>query len=827
MLEQKKLIARMARTHIHKLCITLLLALLQAVAFANTAENDTVFVYLKNGGVAGHPATTLAAEPLLSDSTLAIPLINGDSCIYHAYEYDSISSIAPEYPTMTSFGFSRRDNSNIFNDISIAPAAEMHAKSYSIGKYLTPEFTLSDDAAFAFVDKIPQESGKSRHSFTNGITYCVAYPGCYCVSLTKSGGSYTRSLEPLGNRYAVTLEWAAEIIPRIDIEIEDEMSVISKNYYLDANFKVTGNGMCDDFASSVQIKGRGNTTWQYPKKPYRLKFDEAVTPFGLKEGKNWVLLANYQDGSALCNAIAMKLGELVKAPYTNHIVPVELYINGEYQGHYNFTESIGISKNSVDIDEEKGCMLEIDNNYDEMYKFITDNYKLPVMVREPDLSDYISSGNGTINNADSVKLGKIMDSFRNFEQKVYEGKDYDDCVDMGAFARFMFVNYLVRNTELLWPKSVYLWKEDAASPDSKFVFGPIWDFDWSFGYNVASKYFVNGRTGTLFSSNLGVSRSGNDLFYKMMQNDVFKQHYHLVWHDFMQGTALNELADYVSSYYGLCEESINNDAELWGRTASYNTSTIKYWIESRAKYLYGKVERFNIDEITAPVIEDTAGKFANYYPTYYGAVKYRRNFESEEWEPLYVPFAMNSSALLEEFEIARITEMHDDDIYNAWLEIAVLEENENIDANRPYLIRARERGEKSVTVINAIIEQSLSNSMLLETECNTYCITGTYGAAPDANSEEACYIIKDGVLQQAGQADDTRRAFRWYARGSSRHEGNELPTEIYIGTADDYATAVKELYGERDNRCYDLQGRIVEKPARGIYIRNGKKVYIK
>lgn len=817
----------MIRTHIHKYYITLLLALLQTVAFANTAENDTVFVYLKNGGVAGHPSATLASEPQFMDNVLAMPLINGDSCIYHAYEYDSISSVAPEYPTMTSFGFSRRDNSNIFKDFSIVPEAEMHAKSYSIGKYLTPEFTLSDNAAFAFVDNIPQESRKSRHNFTNGITYCVAYPDCYCVSLKKSGSSYTKSLEPLGNRYAVTLEWSAELIPRIDIDIEDRMSVISKNYYLDANFKITGNGMCDDFESSVQIKGRGNTTWQYPKKPYRLKFSKAVTPFGLKEGKNWVLLANYQDGSTLCNAIAMKLGDLVDAPYTNHIVPAELYINGEYQGHYNFTESIGISKNSVDIDEERGCMLEIDNYYDEMYKFTTDNYKLPVMVKEPDLSDYISNGNGTINNVDSVKLQKITDSFRNFEQKVYDGKDYNDCVDMNAFARYMFVNYLVRNTELIWPKSVYLWKEDTASPDSKFVFGPIWDFDWSFGYNIASKYFLNGRTGTLFTSSMDVSRSGNDLFYKMMQNGVFKQHYHLVWHKFMQGTALDELADYVSSYYSLCEESIKNDAELWGRTASYSTSTIKYWIESRAKYLYGRVEKFNIDEITAPVIDDTAGKFANYVPTYYGAVKYRRSFEGEEWEPLYVPFAMNSNTLLEEFEVAKITEMHDDDINNAWLEIAVIEENENIDANRPYLIRARERGEKSVTVINAIIEQSLSNSILLETERDTYCITGTYGTAPDEKSAEACYIIKDGVLRHAEQADDTRSAFRWHMRVISNYESDGLPEEIYIGTADDYATAVKELHSETDNKYYDLQGRIAERPERGIYIRNGKKVYIK
>ena len=71
----------------------------------------------------------------------------------------------------------------------------------------------------------------------------------------------------------------------------------------------------------------------------------------------------------MANAIAMKVGQLIDVPYTNHIIPVELYINGEYKGSYMFTEHIGLSNNSVDEDEDLGYILELDSYYDEDFKF--------------------------------------------------------------------------------------------------------------------------------------------------------------------------------------------------------------------------------------------------------------------------------------------------------------------------------------------------------------------------------------------------------------------------------------------------------------------------
>ena len=180
-------------------------------------------------------------------------------------------------------------------------------------------------------------------------------------------------------------------VPRIDIDIEKGYTVASRNYYLNAEFRVTGYGTYNDFTHTVQIKGRGNNSWNYKKKSYRLKFPEKVKLFGLTKGKSWVLLANPQHGSLMVNAIAMKIGQLVGAPYTNHVVPVELYINEEYQGSYIFTEKVGLGNNSVDIDEELAYMLELDSYYDEDFRFRSAHSKLPVNIKDPDLLEFENS----------------------------------------------------------------------------------------------------------------------------------------------------------------------------------------------------------------------------------------------------------------------------------------------------------------------------------------------------------------------------------------------------------------------------------------------------
>ena len=49
--------------------------------------------------------------------------------------------------------------------------------------------------------------------------------------------------------------------------------------------------------TDMSMKGRGNTTWGLPKKPYQIKLDSKQDILGMGKAKKWVLLANYGDRS--------------------------------------------------------------------------------------------------------------------------------------------------------------------------------------------------------------------------------------------------------------------------------------------------------------------------------------------------------------------------------------------------------------------------------------------------------------------------------------------------------------------------------------------------
>ncbi|MBO7280004.1 MAG: hypothetical protein J6V00_02450, partial [Bacteroidaceae bacterium] len=70
------------------------------------------------------------------------------------------------------------------------------------------------------------------------------------------------------------------------------------------------------------------------------------------------------------------------------------------------------------------------------------------------------------------------------------------------------------------------------------------------------------------------------------------------------------------------------------------------------------------------------------------------------------------------------------------------------------------------------------------------------------------------------------KPFRWYMKVEAR-SGAALPKEVRIRHIDDI-TNVEEIEAvAEDNIYYDLSGRRVENPTKGIYILNGKKVYVK
>lgn len=407
---------------------------------------------------------------------------------------------------------------------------------------------------------------------------------------------------PYGNSYKVKVDWLTDIpnsVPRIDIDVDGGYFITSKDYYRNAKFRITGFGIYDNFEDSVQIKGRGNSSWGLSKKPYRLKFAEKVKPFGLTKGKSWVLLANAQEGSLMANAISMKIGQLAGAEYTNHIVPVELYMNGQYMGSYMFTEKVGMANNSVDVDEDLGHLLELDSNSDDEYQFSSASYNLPVFVKEPDLMD-----SSTPNL--SIRKTIIKRQFDEFCNALYNGQNIDNLVDMDALAKFILANDLSLNQELGHPKSIFLFKENENSTSSKYKFGPIWDFDWGYGYENGRAYCTSNATASIFNYNMS-QESGFSFFNDLLNVNSFKQYYYKAWVEFIGNNCIEELKDYIDHYYSFASSSFSNNTTRWGNGCGFTESDRdrhKNWVEERQSYIYNNLTEYDINDLIYTVAGD-------------------------------------------------------------------------------------------------------------------------------------------------------------------------------------------------------------------------------
>ena len=593
---------------------------LKAQAF-DVFKEPCLFVTLASGSIDAYPLSSIDGNYHINGDSIHIRLTSGSVVGYHKDEYRDIGTEIPQLPHMTSYKFNNKYNPNLNQDVEATSIDDViDFKINAIGKSLTASFQLSDNRAVAYIGDKLQTSKVSRNRFDRSIEYTVTYPGYNVVT----GGERM----PFGRIYTINTEWLTDNgkVARIDIDIEKGHSVTSKKYYMKARFSITGHGTYYDFSDSVQIKGRGNNSWNYSKKSYRLKFDQKVKPFGLTKGKSWVLLANPQHGSLMTNAIAMKIGQLANVPYTNHIIPVELYINGKYQGSYIFTENIGLSNNSVDVDEEGAYMLELDSYYDEEFRFRSASSNLPVNIKDPDLMEdeinkvsssllesmlndnchnSIPSQNlpgtsliGTVISnykAQDVIFNAIKEQFNRLDSIVCNNGNLDEVLDLDAAARFVLVNEFVFNREILHPKSTFLWKSDILSSDSKFILGPIWDFDYAFGY-VDKKYFMN-VTRSRFT--LNIELPGSKFFTSLRQNREFQRHYYKVWREFIEKECIKEVMEYIADYYAFVKESYANNAGEWGDDTAYGDGipAMQQWVKKRYDYIVANLTVYDITDL--------------------------------------------------------------------------------------------------------------------------------------------------------------------------------------------------------------------------------------
>ncbi len=290
-----------------------------------------------------------------------------------------------------------------------------------------------------------------------------------------------------------------------------------------------------------------------------------------------------------------------------------------------------------------------------------------------------------------------------------------------------------------------------------------------------------------------------------------------------------------SNFYNLFSHGLDLYDVTGRQLQAFENSTGNYWIYASAsgipRYLYDVTLSNNV----TPLVSNTPNgalldyHYWNVYPvdqTMYFGVKpdIQATTDNSYWAVLYASFpfkASDSNPALKFYTVSKVDNN---------LGYAVIKEiTEGVARQTPVLVRCAGAtpSANKTTLLPYSTTGSYGKNYL---EGNYYCndVTGYHRNVKDYDPES---------MRVLGLTSDGRPAFiksnisYLPANKSYLVFGSSAPDNLVIVTEDEYATGIHELNftptTDDAKAIYDLQGRQVKNPTKGLYIVNGKKVLVK
>lgn len=446
---------------------------------------------------------------------------------------------------LSYFAFLRKDNICVVKDIELTidgKSLELLTPYIANRENLIATFTTNGEKVL--VNGLEQISGVTSNDFTMPITYSI-------VSADGTVENYVVNLTTTG-------------LPIVVINTPDEATIPPKtaDWLPDTEFKIIKSDGTIDYESIVNIRGRGNTTWGFPKKPYAIKLEKKASILGMPKHKRWVLLANWMDRTMLRNRVAFRISEMTDLAWTPRGEFVEVVLNGEHKGCYYLCEQIKIDENRVNIDELEdtdnegdavtgGYLMELDKYYDELFKFKSSIMQLPYMFKDPD----------EITDAQFQYMQNFINTLEEtlYDDDKFAKREYTQYLDIDSFIDWWFVHELTGNTEPKHPKSTYVHKDRLGLLKA----GPVWDFDW----------------GTFVKSKTQSFSVVNATYYKRLFEDpIFKSRIKERWNTFKP--YFDTVGAYIESEANklIITDSLNSN--MWPITQNVNGDATLSFLES-------------------------------------------------------------------------------------------------------------------------------------------------------------------------------------------------------------------------------------------------------
>ena len=338
-------------------------------------------------------------------------------------------------------------------------------------------------------------------------------------------------------------------LPTVSIHTENNVEPYDKVHDINALISIIGDKGKALRTDSGVVRLRGNYSINFPKKPYRIKYNKKHRVLDSPaKAKKWTLINNYGDKTLMRNLLAFELSRCLDMPYTPYAQAVDVLLNGEYKGNYQLCDHIDVKKNRVELVDTLSVesadslsatafLVEVDARAASEPSWFKSKKGNPITIHYPD-DDEITA----------LQKTYIEENFNRMEEQ------WEDYLDLNTFLRHFLVGELSGNTDTYW--SVYMYKH--RENDTIFT-GPVWDFDLAFE-NDKRTYPINSKKDYLYRS--GGSVTGNMRTFVddiVVRNDNAKDQLLDIWGKARQDR-INE--QHLLAYIDSLEEDMQESQKL-------------------------------------------------------------------------------------------------------------------------------------------------------------------------------------------------------------------------------------------------------------------------
>lgn len=390
----------------------------------------------------------------------------------------------------------------------------------------------------------------------------------------------------------------------------------------------------------TQLKGRGNNTFSYAKKPYQVKLAGKASLSGMNKAKTWVLLANWNDVSLLRNQIALDMSRAAGLRNAVSCVQADVWINGQYNGLYLAAEKIQIKKGRLELRDLEEETEKVNSEPVSSFSMFADktnrNYPLMRGYRIPKnpeditggyimtiekfarLRDYKIAGFRTKENL-SVHIkeptypsreqveylaGRVNDMHQAVIAEdgvnAETGKHYTEYIDPESFAVKFLAEEWTKDYDFIGG-SQFMYK-DSDDRDPLIYAGPAWDYDLAFG-NMPDR--GTGPTGNYVTA---ISHKTGNFYWLLSRHDDFMDLVRKTWTEKFrpaaavllgeqeagEGSAIRSLDSYVEAIrdsaamnyarWSISDTTLARSAGSFENAVSY----LKKWIAGRTEFMDGE-----------------------------------------------------------------------------------------------------------------------------------------------------------------------------------------------------------------------------------------------